>query len=202
MAETGLTGDWKGAIARVRALRDGIHAEEKLATERNCQGFVAEIQEGIETQKPGGKPLGPELHPYTVLRRLAGYSPKRQEEMLQALAGGKSAKALLNHGDLWRSFTYRLSKDGWSGAVGINRQAVTKDGTSMVNIASVLFHGKVIAVTPRMRAYLGATGLHLKASTTHIVIPARDPVTPTFVAYKPTMLDRYRQALRAGAQRR
>src|SRR6266568_2169396 len=201
MAETGRTGDWAGAIKRVRALCDGVQEELKLATERNCQGLVAEIQLGIETQEPGGKALQP-LHPYTVLRRIAGYSPKRQAEMLQALAKGKSAKALVNHGDLLRAFTYRLSPDRWSGVVGINRQAVAKDGTRMTNIASVLFRGKVITVTDRMLRYLRATGLHLKAATTHIVIPPRDPVTPTFVAYRPIALQRYRDALRAAAQRR
>jgi hypothetical protein len=201
MAETGLTGDWAGALQRIRALRDGVKNEVKLATERNCQGLVGEIQKGIETQEPGSKPLVP-LHPYTVLRRLAGYSPKRQAEMLQALAQGKSAKALVNHGDLLRSFTYRLSPDGWSGAVGVNRQAVAKDGTRMTNIAAVLFRGKVITVTDKMRRYLAATGLHLKAATTHVVIPARDPVTPTFLAYKPVALQRYKDALRVAAQRR
>lgn len=34
-------------------------------------------------------------------------------------------------------------------------------------------YGLKIAVTPEMRAYLHAKGLHLKASTTHIVIPER-----------------------------
>jgi hypothetical protein len=201
MAETGRTGDWAGALQRVRALCEGVRDEIKLATERNCQGLVAEIQKGIETQEPGGKPLQP-LHPYTVLRRIAGYSPKRQAEMLQALAKGRTAKALVNHGDLLRSFTYRMSPDGWSGVVGINRQAVAKDGTRMTNIASVLFHGKVITVTEKMRRYLHATGLHLKAATTHIVIPPRDPVTPAFIAYKPIAIQRYKDALRAAAQRR
>jgi hypothetical protein len=202
MVETGLTGDWRGAIQRLRALRDGVKAEVRLATERNCQGLVGEIQKGIEAQEPGGKSLGPELHPYTVLRRLAGYSPKRQDEMLQALAKGRRAKALVNHGDLLRSFTYRLAPDGWSGVVGVNRQAVSKDGTRMVNIAAVLFRGKVIRVTDKMRRYLHATGLHLKTGTTHIVIPPRDPVTPTFVAYRPVALQRYRDALARAARRR
>jgi hypothetical protein len=201
MADVRLTGDWAGALERVRALRDRVREEVKLATERNCQGLVAEIRKGIETQEPGGKRLQP-LHPYTVLQRIAGYSPKRQDELLEALAGGKDAKALINHGDLFRSFTYKVSKDGWSGAVGVNRQAVAQDGTRLINIAAILFHGKVITVTARMRAYLHATGLHLKASTTHIVIPARDPVTPTFVAYKPIAVQRYKDALRAAAQKR
>src|SRR5437868_3989795 len=107
MSETGRTGDWAGAVQRVRALCEGVKEKIRLATERNCQGLVGEIQKGIETQEPGGKPLQP-LHPYTVLQRIAGYSPKRQTEMLQALSKGRTAKALINHGDLLRAFTYKL----------------------------------------------------------------------------------------------
>lgn len=40
-------------------------------------------------------------------------------------------------------------------------------------IASIQEYGCTIKVTDKMRAYLAATGLHLKKTTTHIVIPER-----------------------------
>lgn len=40
-------------------------------------------------------------------------------------------------------------------------------------LASIHEYGCRIKVTPKMRKYLAATGLHLKATTTHITIPER-----------------------------
>ena len=40
-------------------------------------------------------------------------------------------------------------------------------------LASIHEYGCRIEVTPKMRKYLAATGLHLKKTTTHIIIPER-----------------------------
>lgn len=40
-------------------------------------------------------------------------------------------------------------------------------------LAAIHEYGCKIEVTPKMRKYLAATGLHLKAATTHITIPER-----------------------------
>lgn len=40
-------------------------------------------------------------------------------------------------------------------------------------LASIHEYGCIIKVTPKMRAYLAATGLHLKKTTTQITIPER-----------------------------
>lgn len=40
-------------------------------------------------------------------------------------------------------------------------------------LASIHEYGCKIKVTPKMRKYLAATGLHLKSTTTHITIPER-----------------------------
>lgn len=40
-------------------------------------------------------------------------------------------------------------------------------------LASIHEYGCTIEVTPKMRNYLAATGLHLKKTTTHITIPER-----------------------------
>lgn len=48
-----------------------------------------------------------------------------------------------------------------------------QDDSKMLMIARVNEFGVKITVTPKMRAYLNATGLHLKASTKKIIIPER-----------------------------
>lgn len=47
------------------------------------------------------------------------------------------------------------------------------DNAEQAYIASIQEYGCTIRVTDKMRAYLARTGLHLKKSTTHIVIPER-----------------------------
>jgi hypothetical protein len=190
-----LTGPWEAVTKALRKLPKQIDDEIRLATQQNAAGLVGAIKRGITsgTFLDGSKLK--ELHPFTVLRRLSTLSGKDRERAVQRLAAGKSAKPLFNEGDLSRSFTYKVSDDGWSAAIGVNKTAMTKDGKSMVNIAATLFHGKSIAVTEKMRGWLAANGMHLKKTTTHIVIPPRDPITPTYKAYKQTMIDRYKQVL-------
>lgn len=57
----------------------------------------------------------------------------------------------------------------------------------LARIARVQEEGATIEVTPAMRAYLHAEGLHLRADTTHVVIPARPFVAPGIAkARRPT----------------
>jgi hypothetical protein len=192
-------GDWSSILRRLRAASERIDREVRLATEQNCQELVGAIKTGLTsgTLADGSKLAA--LHPFTVMQRLGGVTPERREELLHALASGKPARPLFNHGDLARSFTYALSPDGWSGVVGVNRHAKAQGGDAMINIAAVQFKGATIRVTEAMRGYLGAHGLHLKKSTTHLTIPARDPVTPTFNALREKMIERYRAAVRRAA---
>jgi len=53
-------------------------------------------------------------------------------------------------------------------------------GLSIVQLGTIQEFGIDINVTPKMRGYLGATGLHLKKSTTKISIPPRSFIRQTF----------------------
>lgn len=197
MAEEGatLTGPWAGLSKLLGRLKPEVDAAVKLATLQNAVGMVGALKTGLTsgTLLDGTKLA--ELHPFTVLRRLASVPLSQRDRALERMSNGKGAKPLYNKGDLARSFTKTLSADGWSAVVGVNRQAVTADGKSMVNIAKVQFYGASIRVTEKMRGWLAVNGLHLHADTTHITIPPRNPIPPTFRGYKPVMVKRYRDAM-------
>ena len=50
---------------------------------------------------------------------------------------------------------------------------------SMVQLGAIHEFGTQISVTPKMRAYLGSQGLHLRKETTHINIPLRSFIRET-----------------------
>ncbi len=65
--------------------------------------------------------------------------------------------------------------------VGAHRKAA--DGTDIAELHE-REEGVRIKVTPKMRAYLHARGLHLKRSTTEIFIPGRPYIKPSFRDFK------------------
>ena len=91
-----------------------------------------------------------------------------------------SSKPLVNDGDLLGSVGYRfVGKDAVF--VGAHRKAA--DGTDVAELHE-REEGVRIKVTPKMRAYLHARGLHLKRSTTEIFIPGRPYIKPSFRDFK------------------
>lgn len=62
-------------------------------------------------------------------------------------------------------------------------------------LASIHEYGCRIKVTDKMRAYLGATGLHLRKETTHIVIPERAFLRNGFDEGKDEVIDKCEQTL-------
>lgn len=143
-----LTGDWDKALKLLTP--ENLRRVLQRAAHRAGSYSAGEIKKGIISQAPGGKPFKP-LHPLTVARK-------------------KSSKALIDHGDLLNSATYRVISPEEI-LVGVNRTARGKNGP--VNIAALHEYGCTIAVTPKMRGYLHSQGLHLKASTNFIHIPER-----------------------------
>ena len=91
-----------------------------------------------------------------------------------------SSKPLIDDGDLLNSVGYRFVGSD-AVFVGVHRKAA--DGT---NIAAIHERetGTRVRVTPKMRAYLGSKGLHLKASTTALFIPGRPFVKPAYREFK------------------
>lgn len=82
----------------------------------------------------------------------------------------------------WGGYLAELEKDTSYVDVGITAKDGAKDhdGISMAHLAAVQEFGVVINVTPKMRGFLGATGLHLKADTKEITIPSRSFMRGTF----------------------
>jgi hypothetical protein len=197
--DTGMTGDWRGALKAFGAFPDRFREAVQLATRQNVLGLEREIKQGMQNQAPGGVPYQP-LSSLTIALRLAEVSVRTRKKIMaraaeMEAAGGVGHKALINHGDLLGSVTHALSPDGMSGAVGVNRKAKTKDGKDVVDIAKVVFCGATITVTARMRAWFRSQGHPLKPSTTAIIIPPRPTIEPAYKAYFPQIRNRYQQAL-------
>lgn len=148
------TGDWNKAEKILNNMEKKYDRAKKRALKKVGQYLIGKIRRGIRDQKPGGQEYEP-LHPFTVERK-------------------GSSKAMIDDGDFIGSITMKLENDTLF--VGVLRQARGSDGEELVNIAEVHEYGVEIAVTNKMRNYLHSVGLHLKATTNVIKIPAR----PTF----------------------
>ncbi len=145
---SGLTGDW----GRLETLLDParIAAGIQQAAARVGNYGTSEVKKGIVSGAPGSQKLAP-LSPITIARK-------------------GSSKPLIDKGDLVGSVTYQVI-DSNNVFIGV------KKGKE-VNIAAVHEFGCTIGVTPKMRAYLHYQGVHLRASTQYIHIPARPFLRP------------------------
>ena len=148
-----LTGDW----SKINSI---FNPSKLRASMRQCAARVgnygaSEIKKGIVSGAPAGKPFKP-LSTLTTSRK-------------------GSSKPLIDKGDLVGSITYQVLSDSDSVFIGV------KKGKE-ANIAAVHEFGCTIAVTPKMRAYLHHKGIHLKAETTHIHIPARPFLMPVLLS--------------------
>ncbi len=117
------TGDWDKARAKINAsLGPRLAAALKQATIRNALLLVREIQRGIRSQTPGGKPFV-KLAQSTIDRK-------------------GSSKALIDTGFLVNAITQKIMAD--KAFVGLLRGTVNKDGEDMVNIGAVMEYGATI----------------------------------------------------------
>lgn len=144
---------WKGDPARgarkLKALGGQIKAATATAMQRLGPQLVATAGEVMRAAQPP-------LHPFTVER--------------------KGSSTPLAGGELEASLTFRVEK----GARGVSVWfGVPASAGELLRIAHVQEYGITIDVTPSMRAYLHAEGLHLAAETTTVVIPPRPFIAPT-----------------------
>lgn len=148
-------GTVSAGAARLRAIGGRIRAALANAAVRIGPELVEAAGVAMRSAKP-------DLHPYTVAM--------------------KGSSVPLAGGDLEASLTHRIETTPRGVAVwfGVPRSA----GAELVMIAKVQEFGITLDVTPKMRGYLAATGLHLRPETTTIVIPPRPFIT--------TALDRVR----------
>ena len=119
-----------------------------------------ELEGIIKSRIIDGRDMSP-LHPFTI-----------------AMKG--SSKPLIDEGDLLGSVGFRFVELD-TVFVGVHRKAA--DGTDIAAIHE-REEGTRIRVTPKMRAFLHAHGLHLKPSTTELFIPRRPFVKPAYEDFK------------------
>lgn len=148
-----LVGDWGKAVARLRDMRGRFLPQAATELGRVAELLVERVKTGLRSQAPGGQRFAP-LHPFTIAQKGSSI----------ALAGG----------DLEKAITYRVHNGGLVADIGV----FSDSGMGLV--ARVHEWGITIPVTPAMRGYLSAEGLHLRLSTTHVTIPARPFFRPIF----------------------
>ena len=127
-----LTGDW-GKIANILNPAR-LKSSFHQASARVGNYGATEIKKGIVSGAPGGQKLE-ENSPMTIMMK-------------------GSSSPLIDHGDLVGSITYEVLDNGNGVFIGV------KYGKE-ANIAAVHENGYVIAVTPKMRAYMHYQGIHL-----------------------------------------
>ena len=162
-----LAGDWHRLDEILNPARLAEGIRQAAARVGNYG--ASEVKKGIVSSSPGGQTFAP-LSPITIARK-------------------GSSKPLIDHGDLVGSITYQVI-DSENVFIGV------KKGKE-VNIAAVHEYGCTIKVTPKMRAYLHHQGVHLKASTQMIYIPARPFLRPVLNSsdFKAKVAEIYIQAI-------
>jgi len=151
-----LTGDWgKGRAIQRGALRDAIRRGMVRGVRKGALVVQRRIKENIARGRAEHAPL----HPFTIARK-------------------KSDRPLVAHGDLLNGVSVQFIED-LVAFIGVSRGAKAK-GHDLVSVAAVQEFGATIKVTRKMRAFLHAQGLHLKADTKAIVIPPRPYVRPAW----------------------
>jgi hypothetical protein len=123
-----LTGGWKKLKVMLSAAQfeKALKTNLKRATTLNAQFVRREVRKRIQ----GG-----------------GYTPNAA--LTVAIKG--STKALVDHADLMNAVT-TVVVDEKTAFIGVQKQAKTKDGDDLVNIAAVVHEGVTIPVTEPMRA--------------------------------------------------
>jgi hypothetical protein len=170
------TGDWAKALHILNDIDKKYEKVRKRALSKVGVYLKGKVMRGIRDQKPGGKPYK-KLHKFTKQRK-------------------GSSKAMIDDTDFITSITYKL--DGDILFVGVLKQAVDGEGNVLADIAAVHEFGTEIEVTTKMRNYLHAIGLHLKAETTHIKIPARPTFGPVLDAEEDEIVKIIEQELEKG----
>ena len=184
-----LTGDWaklKKALAPERFM-PLLETNVKTANDRAGLEISGHIQRRIVDQKDltGKGSEGPgKLHPFTVHRRntqskdAAARGGDKRARRIQSRARtrngirpyqtrrGSPHKRLIRSGGLLRSITSKTRRLQF--IVG-----ALKKGRGGTSAAAVQEFGAVIQVTPKMRRFLHAKGLHLRPGTTKIEIPGQ-----------------------------
>jgi hypothetical protein len=174
------TGDWALARTLLGALPAQLKASVQVALRQEAHQLRNEIVEGLTKQAPGGQTLEPPSELTVAKRQLTGH---------------EGTKSLLVQGDLRNSVGVVVRGD--SAFVGIARQARSRAGTALVDVAKVQEFGSrpiAIPITPKMRRFLFALlrrvgkvperGAGATAGVAVVQVPARPFLRPAFERFK------------------
>jgi len=151
-----MTGPWGSAREIERgALRDAVRRGMARGVAKGAVAVQARIKKNIAR----GRSEHASLHPFTIAQK-------------------GSERPLVDHGDLLNGVSVQFLSE-LVAFIGVSR-GERSNGKDLVSIAAVQEFGATIKVTPRMRAFLHAKGLHLKPSTKAIVIPPRPYIRPAW----------------------
>ena len=150
------TGDWRKLRNVMRGFDSRLQKNCKVALMRAGARLEGMIRDRVISGR-GMKPL----HPFTVEQK-------------------GSSKPLIDDGDLLGSVGFRFVRNN---AVFVGAHRKTADGIDLAALHE-REEGTRIKVTPKMRAYLHARGLHLRRTTTEIFIPGRPYIKPAFRDFK------------------
>ena len=150
------TGQWGKLKKVMKQYDDSIKKNATVALQRSG----IKLEGMIKDRSLSGKDMKPN-HPFTV--QMKG-----------------SSKPLIDNADLVQSVGFRFVQKNLI-FVGVNRK-----NERGVNIAAIHERekGTRIKVTPRMRRYLHAHGMHLKPSTKVLFIPGRPYLKPAYRDFK------------------
>lgn len=103
----------------------------------------------------------------------------------------------------YKSYDYKLRSRTGALRASINSHLETSFGGLQARVGTPVKHGLYnergarIPVTPKSRAYLHSRGVHLKKSTTELILPPRPWFLPTVIKSKPKIIDTVREAIDA-----
>ena len=147
-------------------IKTDIDSKDKRQLDLKLQAFEAKIKAAEAATRNAAKLMETKLRENLESQGREGGHPPPLSEMtkdIYARSGEPDGSGIRDHIEI---ITYRRGGRQFS-TVGIH------SGRPSI-IAQVQNNGATIAVTDKMRGYLSAKfGIHLKASTTHIVIPGR-----------------------------
>lgn len=135
-------GDWEKMAQIARTMQARFKRALEVAVLQEAQMFRGLIVKGIASQAPGGQAFQP-LSPLTIA--------------LRKVFGGAGSKALIATGGLRGSITVtRVASAEPKAFVGVLRNAKSKGGKSLANIAEIHEFGANIRKTAKMNRFLHA----------------------------------------------
>jgi len=176
-----LTGDWEPLRELLDPVKFGRRLEHNVQLANRQAGVLVRdrIKRRLVDQKDmtGKGSEGPgKLHPFTVHRRntrkldrKTDRASRRIQRGPYRLGRGRPHKRLIDRGQGGLLGAIAFEARGMVLRVGVQKVAL-KGGHDLARIQE---DGAVIRVTPKMRGWLHAKGLHLKPSTTKIEIPGQ-----------------------------